>query len=622
MALALSIMNAETTTIGIDLGTTNSVVATVHHGVPTIIPSRTGARLTPSVVAVAANGKKLVGSIARRQGIINPEQTIYSAKRLIGRRFSSKEVTEASRHLPYRVECGLHDDVRLRLGGSSVAVPEISAMILQELRLDAEAWLGRPVERAVITVPAYFNDAQRQATKDAGVIAGLEVMRIINEPTAAALAFGHGRAHSGKIAVFDLGGGTFDISVLQLKRGVYEVLATSGDTFLGGEDFDNRLIEWLLQGFEADYGADLRKEKMAMQRLRDGAEKAKHELSSAREARIELPFLYTLPTGGAALHLQRTLTRETFRELTQDLVERTIRTTAAVLAEAKISPKEIGEVVLVGGQTRSPSVQEAVKRFFGREPSKAVHLDEVVALGAAIQADALASNKADTLLLDVTAQSLGIKVAGGFSNVIIPRNTTIPTSASHRFTTVRDNQPGARILVLQGDEKEASKNELLGDFQLMGLRRAPRGEVEIEVRFDISADGIVWVSAQDVETGQEQSIQVEPSGGMTREELEVVSAQHRDDLRPVDPAAAEQRARLPKLLEEAERLLPALRPTLLETTFGADALAKAERAIAHGREAARAADQVATTSSIHELERTLELFKVVQQRAAGTWRAG
>ncbi|HWV38770.1 MAG TPA: molecular chaperone DnaK [Vulgatibacter sp.] len=609
-------MSANEPTIGIDLGTTNSVVATVVDGVPTVIPSRTGARLTPSVVAIANNGKRLVGAIAKRQGIINPEQTVFAVKRFIGRRFSSAEVQAAKEHLPYPILCGAHDDVRVELGGVPLSVPEISAMVLKELKADAEEFLGKPVKKAVITVPAYFNDGQRQATKDAGEIAGLDVIRIINEPTAAALAYGQGRTISGKLAVFDLGGGTFDISILQLKKGVYEVIATSGDTFLGGEDFDNRVIEWLVFGFAREHSADLRKEKMALQRLRDAAEKAKCELSTVKETRIDLPFLYTLPTGGAALHLQRDLPRDTIQELTADLVERTIRTTAKVLADANLSPREISEVVLVGGQTRMPAVQEAVRRFFGKEPSKGVHVDEVVALGAAIQANALTSGTAEVLLLDVTPQSLGIMVAGGYANVIIPKNTTIPTAAAHRFTTVRDNQESARIFVLQGDEDEASKNELLGEFVLTGLRKAPRGEVEIEVRFDISADGIVWVSAEDKETGLQQSLQVEPSGGLTREELQEIAARHQEDLveaRPDADLVAKVEA-LRALLAETDEVLPQVRGIILDSTFGQDALAKAERTIQRARDAASGTDAQAIEASGADLERTLALFKGIRQR--------
>ncbi len=604
-------------TIGIDLGTTNSVVASVVDGVPTVIPSRNGQRITPSVVAIANNGKQLVGAIAKRQGIINPEETIYAIKRLIGRKFSSAVVQQAKEDFPYKVECGLHDDVRVSLGGVALSIPEISAMVLAELKADAEAYFGRPVSKAVITVPAYFNDGQRQATRDAGVIAGLEVMRIINEPTAAALAYGHGRTITGKLAVFDLGGGTFDISVLQLKKGVYEVLATSGDTFLGGEDFDARVIEWLVFGFAREFSTDLRKEKMALQRLRDAAEKAKCELSSTTKTRIDLPFLYTLPTGGAALHLQRELGREKLEELTGDLVERTIRTTASVLADAKLSPREIAEVVLVGGQTRMLAVQDAVRNYFGREPSKGVHVDEVVALGAAIQADSLSSGQSDVLLLDVTPQSLGIMVAGGYANVIIPRNTTIPTAASHRFTTGRDNQERARILVLQGDEGEAAKNEVLGEFVLTGLRAAPRGQVEIDVHFEISADGIVWVSAEDIETGLQQSLQVEPSGGLTREELEEIAARSAGELLTpgVDHQLPAKTEKLAELLCEADSLFPAVRPLILGTTFGQDALAKVERTLQRARDAMDGRDGAAIEASGNELERTVALFKGIQQRS-------
>ncbi|WP_373048926.1 molecular chaperone DnaK [Vulgatibacter sp.] len=603
-------------TIGIDLGTTNSVVATVADGTPVVIPSRSGHHLTPSVVAVARNGKRLVGSIAKRQAITNPEQTVAAAKRLIGRKYSSQEVQQASDTLPYPIGCGTHDDVRIALGGRDLTVPEISAMVLQELKLDAEAHFGQPVRQAVITVPAYFNDGQRQATKDAGRIAGLEVLRIINEPTAAALAYGFGKEISGRIVVYDLGGGTFDISVLELRRGVFEVLATAGDSFLGGEDFDNRIIEWLVFHFAREHSVDLRRDKMALQRLKDASEKAKCELSTLRETRIELPFLYTPPTGGAALHLQRTLTREKFEELASDLVERTIHLTEKVLEEARLSPLDIAEVVLVGGQTRMPRVQEAVRRLFGREPCKGVHADEVVALGAAIQGHALTTEESEVLLLDVTPQSLGIMVAGGYTQTIIARNTTVPTRASHIFTTVKDNQTSAKILVLQGEEEKAAENELLGEFMLTGLRPAPRGEVEIEVQFDISADGIVSVSAQDRDTGLQQSIQVTATSGLTEEEMQLIIEEQKDYL--VEQKQSEEserrRAEVRNLLREVESVFPSVREIMQGSEFGNDAISKAERTLSRARDAVAGRDLEAMMASSEQLERTLALCKGLLQR--------
>ncbi|MBI5546281.1 MAG: molecular chaperone DnaK, partial [Deltaproteobacteria bacterium] len=494
--------------IGIDLGTTNSVVATLQNGIATVIKNRAGANLTPSVVAMAANGKRLVGAIARRQAVTNAENTAYAVKRLIGRKWSAPQVQEARKILPYPLEEGEHDDVKVVLGGRGYSPPEVSAMVLVELKADAEAFFGRSVKQAVITVPAYFNDGQRQATKDAGRIAGLEVLRIINEPTSAALAYGFGKQVNGKIAVFDFGGGTFDISVLQVASGVFEVLATGGDTYLGGEDFDNRIIEAIAFQFGKEHGADLRQDKMALQRLKEAAEKCKCELSTTRETQINLPFIFTPPGGGSALHLQKALSREKLEELTRDLIDRCIERTRATMEEAGVKTSEIQEVILVGGMTRMPAVAEAVKRYFGREPCKGVHPDEVVALGAAIQASALVEEQSNVVLLDVTPHSLGVAIVGGYARTIIPKNTTVPTSATEMFSTSSDFQTTVKIMVLQGESEIATKNELLGEFLLSGLRPAPRGEVEIAVTFDISADGIVSVSAKDTATGKRQSITV------------------------------------------------------------------------------------------------------------------
>jgi molecular chaperone DnaK len=612
-------MASEEVTIGIDLGTTNSVAATVQDGVPVVIASRSGQRLTPSVVAIAKNGKRLVGPIAKRQAITNPEQTVYAAKRLIGRKYSSEPIAHARQVLPYHIVPGDHDDVRIELGGKRMAVPELSAMVLQELKLDAEAYLERPVKKAVITVPAYFNDGQRQATKDAGRIAGLDVLRIINEPTAAALAYGFGRAPRGRIVVFDLGGGTFDVSVLEVERGVFEVLATGGDTYLGGEDFDGRIIDWLVFGFAKEHGVDLRRDKMALQRLKDAGERAKCELSTLRETRIDLPFLYTPPGSGTALHLQRVLSREKLEELTGDLVDRTVRLTESVLADAGLAATQVSEVVLVGGQTRMPLVQDAVARLFGREPCKGVHPDEVVALGAGIQAHALTAPDSGMLLLDVTPQSLGIMIAGGYSSVLIPKNTVVPTSKAHSFTSVKDNQTSAKILVLQGESRRAEENELLGEFLLTGLRPAPRGQVEIEVQFEISADGIVSVSARDKETGQQQSITVTATSNLSEDEIRRIIDEQRDYLVEQKQNEEVDRRRLDvqHLLAEVEGLFPDVQQVVAGTDFGKDAIAKAQRTVEGAKDAIARKNLEAMVACHEQLGRTLSLFRGVIQRIGG-----
>ena len=513
--------------IGIDLGTTNSCVAIVEDGTPSVIPNRGGYKTTPSMVAIAENGKRLVGHIAKRQAITNAENTVYAAKRLIGRKWGSAAVRSSLEIMPYRIVEGPHDDVRIMLRDQVFSVPEVSAYILQEMKLISEEYLGEEVHKAVITVPAYFNDGQRQSTKDAGRIAGLDVIRIINEPTASALAYGFGRNIERKVAVYDLGGGTFDISILEIGNGVFEVISTAGDTFLGGEDFDRRIIDWLVFGFEKQHSIDLRKDKMALQRLKDVAEKAKCELSSVKETEINLPFI--ISTGrNEALHLQTMLTRDKLEELTSDLIDRTIEICARTLEEAEIAKSAIEDVILVGGMTRMPKVQSAVAEFFGLEPCKGVHPDEVVALGAAIQGAALTDEKSDILLLDVTPHSLGIMIVGGYFHKLIEQNTTVPTSESHVFTTVKDNQTSVKILVLQGESDRAEENELLGEFVLTGLRRAPRGEVEVEVQFHISADGIVSVKARDLETGLEQSITVTATSGLTEDEIKKMVEANKD----------------------------------------------------------------------------------------------
>jgi molecular chaperone DnaK len=601
--------------IGIDLGTTNSVVAIVQGGQPQVIKNRTGQLLTPSVVALTAGGKRLVGHLAKRQAITNPENTVYASKRLIGRKYSSAQIQKAREVLPYRLVCGEHDDVRVQLGDRPVSLPEIAAAVLQELRKDAEAYLGRTVSKAVVTVPAYFNDGQRQATKDAGRIAGLDVLRIVNEPTAAALAYGFSRNVNGKIAVFDLGGGTLDVSVLDVSKGVFEVVATGGDTYLGGEDFDNRIIEWLVMSFAKEHGVDLRKDRMALQRLKDASERAKMELSTVQETAINLPFLYTPSGGTSALHLQASLSRAKLEELTRDLAERTVQIAEQVLGEAKVKSSELKEIILVGGMTRMPMVQSMVQRHL-KEPSKGVHPEEVVALGAAIQADALLRPDSQVLLLDVTPQSLGVAIAGGYTRRLIAKNTTVPTSVTETFHTSRDGQTTVKIMVLQGESDIAHQNELLGEFILSGLRLATRGEVEIDVTFDINAEGIVSVSARDRETGLQQSIIVTASGGLTDTELKDILADQ-EDLMLEARASSEvllKRAALEAAAKEVEALLPQVRQLTANSDFGRDALRKADAVLTSSRAAARSEDLIVLADWVDQLEKTRTLFVGVLQR--------
>jgi molecular chaperone DnaK len=603
--------------IGIDLGTTNSVIATVRDGVPRVIPNRGGQLLTPSVVAIARNGKRLVGAFAKRQAITNAENTVHAAKRLIGRHWGSKEVEDARRVLPYKLVAGPEGfDVRVELGGRALSISEISAMVLGELKADAEAWFGRPVRKAVITVPAYFNDGQRQATKDAGKIAGLDVLRIVNEPTSAALAYGFGKQLESKIVVFDLGGGTFDVSILDVARSVYDVVAVGGDTYLGGEDFDRRIMDWLTFAFAKENGGvDLRQDRMALQRIRDAAEKAKCDLSSAPTASMHLPFLVADATGKGALHLDKQLSREQMEELTKDLVDRCISVTERTLKDAGVRAAQVGEVVLVGGMTRMPRVYKAVKDFFGREPCRGVHPEEVVALGAAIQAHALVTPQRrgeEVLLLDVTPQNLGIMVLGGYFQTVIPKNTTVPTSQTHLFTTAQDDQRSVRIAVLQGEKERAVDNELLGEFILEGIRLAKRGDVSIEVTFEISADGIVGVSARDVDTGLQQSITVTATSGLTEDELRRILDEQIDDLLERKATAGEweeRRARIAAVVAEVEALTPAVLEALERTRFGKDAVQKAEGVLARVRAALEARDGAALDREAEQLDRTLQLFK-------------
>ena len=604
--------------IGIDLGTTNSVVATVQSGTPTVIPNRAGYRITPSVVAMARNGKRLVGALARRQAVTNAERTVVSVKRLMGRRWSSKALQEVITRMPYTVLAGPHDDLRIALGDIQYSPPEISAMVLTELRLDAEAFFGAPVSKAVVTCPAYFNDSQRNATKDAGRIAGLDVIRIINEPTSAALAYGFGRQQTEKqLAIFDLGGGTFDFTVLHMFKGVFEVEATGGDSLLGGEDFDNRIIDWLAEPFLQKHGIDLRKDKMSLQRLRDAAEKAKCELSSLKSVEVNLPFISATQKTGP-LHLQATLTREQLEKLTFDLIERCTRLCERVMGEAKVHAGQLGDVLLVGGQTRMPRIYDAVKSLFGREPSKAVNPDEAVALGAAIQGGMLLHEEQEMLLLDVTPHSLGIAIAGGFFQKIIPRNTTVPTSAHHVFTTVKDDQTSAKITVLQGETELAADNELLGEFMLSGLRAAPRGGVDIDVIFDISADGIVSVSALDVQTGVRQSITVTASSGLTEEEIQRAAQANEDWMlgQKEDPGFQDRKARAEELFKEFEVLWPRL-TRAAQNGLGQEPLARAQAALSVARLQVAQKESEPLAASIDRLERILGALKGAVERGLG-----
>ncbi|MFH1541774.1 MAG: molecular chaperone DnaK [bacterium] len=502
--------------IGIDLGTTNSCVAVMQGGEAVVIPSKEGGRTTPSVVAFQKDGSRVVGQVAKRQAVTNPEHTIFSAKRFMGRRYN--EVQQELKYVPFHVIEGGKGEVRIKIDDKSYSPPEISAIILQKMKQSAEEFLGEPVKKAVITVPAYFNDSQRQATKDAGTIAGLEVLRIINEPTAASLAYGLDKKKNEKIAIYDLGGGTFDISILDLGDGVFEVKATNGDTHLGGDDFDEKIIHWLAEEFKKEQGVDLSKDKMAKQRLKEAAEKAKCELSTASETEINLPFITADQNGPK--HLVIKLTRAKLEQLTDDLVERSLEPCRKAMSDAGLKPSDIHEVILVGGQTRMPRVQEAVKKFFGKEPHKGVNPDEVVALGAALQGGVLAGDVKEMVLLDVTPLNLGIETLGGVMTPLIEKNTTIPTAKSQVFSTAADSQPSVEVHILQGERPMANDNRSLGRFHLDGIPPAPRGVPQIEVTFDIDANGILNVHAKDKGTGKEQKITITASSGLSKEEIE------------------------------------------------------------------------------------------------------
>ena len=604
--------------IGIDLGTTNSCVSIMSGGEPVVIANAEGARTTPSVVAITEKGERLVGQIAKRQAITNPENTIFSVKRLMGRKFRSQQVTDAAKRLPYKVSEGDNGDAHVELRGKRYSPPEISAMILQKMRQTAEDYLGEKVTEAVVTVPAYFDDSQRQATKDAGQIAGLNVLRIINEPTAAALAYGLDKKKDERVAVYDLGGGTFDVSILEIGDGVFEVKSTNGDTYLGGDDFDQRVMDWLVDEFKKDQGIDLRKDRMALQRLKEAAERAKIELSSSQETEINLPFV-TADANGPK-HLVVKLTRAKLEQLVDDLIQRSIEPCKKALSDAGVSARDIHEIVLVGGMTRMPKVIQAVKEFFGKEPHRGVNPDEVVAIGAGIQGGVLKGEVKDVLLLDVTPLSLGIETLGGVFTKLIERNTTVPTKKSQVFSTAADNQTAVTIRVFQGEREMANDNKLLGQFDLVGIPSAPRGMPQVEVTFDIDANGIVHVSAKDLATQKEQSIKITASSGLSKEEVEklVKDAQaHTDE--------DKKRRRTAEAKNQADTLIYQTEKNLSEhgDKIAAEDKTKIEEAVAALKKAMEGTDPTAIESATQTLTTAShKLAEEMYKKASASTAAG
>jgi len=599
--------------IGIDLGTTNSVVAVMEAGEPTVLENAEGNRITPSVVAVnPKSGERMVGQVAKRQAVTNPDNTIFSIKRFMGRKYEDPEVQRTIPLVPYKVTKAPNGDVRVMMGGKEYSPPEISAMILQKLKQDAEAKLGERVTQAVITVPAYFNDSQRQATKDAGQIAGLEVLRIINEPTAASLAYGLDKKGDETIVVYDLGGGTFDVSILRLGEGVFEVIATNGDTHLGGDDFDQRIIEWICDEFKREQGIDLRQDRMALQRLKEAAERAKIELSSTLQTELNLPFITADASGPK--HLNLTLTRAKLEQLVGDLIDRTVGPCKQALQDAGLDAGKVDEVVLVGGQTRMPAVVEKVKSLFGKEPHKGVNPDEVVAIGAAIQAGVLQGEVKDVLLLDVTPLTLGVETLGGVMTPLIPRNTTIPTSKSETFTTATDSQSQVEVHVLQGERPMASENKSLGRFILDGILPAPRGMPQIEVTFDIDANGILNVSAKDKGTGKEQRIVIQASSGLSKDEIDRM-------VRDAESHAAEDARRREEIeaRNQADSLVYQTEKMLRESgdRLPADLKSEAEGRVAAVRSALQSSDTAGIRRAMDDLNQTLQKLGQAVYSAAG-----
>ncbi len=603
--------------LGIDLGTTNSCMAIVEDGAPQIIPISPNDRTMPSMVAFTPKGRRLVGHLAKRQALVNPKNTIFAAKRLIGRRWSSKERKELEKYLPYKLVEGPQDDIRIEVNGEIYSPTEISSIILAELKRIAEDHLASQLKYAVITVPAYFNDNQRQATKDAGKMAGLEVLRILNEPTAAALAFGLGREEQVKVAVYDLGGGTFDISILELQSGVFEVISTAGDTFLGGEDFDNRVIEWIIHEFAKEHQIDLRDDPLTFQRIKEAAEKARCELSFSEEVEITIPFLYT-DQEGRTYHLNKKFPREKLEALTEDLIARTISICELAIQHAELTPRDIDEVLLVGGMTYMPKVREEVANFFNRKVRSDIDPHEAVAMGAALQGETLVKDESNVLLLDVTPHSLGIMIAGGFYQVLIERNTPLPCSKSHIFTTVKDYQTQVRIIVLQGESANAEENEVLGELILDDIPPALRGEVEIEVTFFISADGILSVSAKDLKTNREQSITLKAPSRLSPEELEKMrEANIEIALESKMNEEFEKKRELVELeLNEINELLPTVEEIISKTKIGDQVMKKAIETIEIAEKAIENEDLESLTAILPKLQKTNQTFSKIVQRGA------